>query len=410
MHDKQLYAQILGVRAPWQVVDVVLSMPAQEVRVVIRHDPDVALSCPQCGATSPRYDGLRRTWRHLDTCQYRTMLEADVPRVRCAEHGVHQVKVPWAEPGSRFTALFESLVIDWLRVAAIQSVANLMRLSWHEAAGIQERAVRRGLARRKQEAMPELGVDETSFQKRHKYVTVVIDQLRSRVVFVGDDRRKSTLDTFWRSLSPDQLASVDYVAMDMCQPYIQSTLENLPFADQKIAFDKFHVAQLLGDAVDQVRRAEHRELSEKGDERLKGTRYLWLRNPELMSRERWNSFAELRNSSLKVAKAWTFKETAMQLWGYVSRGVAHREWKRWIAWARRSSLEPIRRVGTTIRNHLEGVLNAIVLGVTNARGEAMNTRIQWLKRLAFGFRNRERFRDSIYFHFGGLDLYPSLPS
>jgi transposase len=173
-----------------------------------------------------------------------------------------------------------------------------------------------------------------------------------------------------------------------------------------IVFDKFHIAKHLGDAVDKVRRRENRELVSKGNERLKRSKYLWLQNPDRMSTKRWREFAPLRDSRLKVARAWAIKEAAMLLWGYVRRGWAERMWDRWYGWAIRSRLEPIKRVARMIKRHWEGVINAATTGVTNARAEAINGRIQWLKRMACGYRNRANFRNAIYFHLGGLDLYP----
>src|SRR5205085_4425672 len=128
-----------------------------------------------------------RRWRHLDTCQYRTILVAQVPRVECAEHGVKTVRAPWSEPGSPFTALFEALVIDWLRaVASTRRVAKQLGLTWDQVDGVMQRAAARGLERRKLEAPRHVGVDETSFQKRHEYVTVVAETERGVVHHVAD--------------------------------------------------------------------------------------------------------------------------------------------------------------------------------------------------------------------------------
>jgi transposase len=405
MRDKDLYARILQLSEPWKVVDVQVN--DREQQVVIRVEARGRLfPCPSCGVPSRRYDHRLRRWRHLDTCQYRTIIEAPLPRVECSEHGVLQIEAPWAEPGARFTALLEALAIDWLLEASLTAVARRLSLSWDELDGIQRRAVRRGLARRSRVTATTLGVDETSFQKRHEYVTVVSDLEKSCVLYVADDRKQTSLDAFWQQLSEEQLAAIKAVAMDMWQPYIRSTEEHIPAAKDKIAFDKFHVARHLGDAVDKVRRQEHRALWKTGDETLKGSRYLWLQNPNTLSDESWVSLNVLRQMALKTARAWSIKEMAMNLWHYVRRGWARRAWKSWIAWAVRSRLEPMRQVARMIRKHLDGILNGIVLNVTNAGSESVNAKIQKVKRLACGFRNRERFRTAIYFHCGGLDLYP----
>jgi transposase len=141
-------------------------------------------------------------------CHYKTLIQTRVPRLDCSNHGVKQVRVPWAEDRSRFTALFEALAIDWMKQAPISAVAERLRVSWDEAAGIQRRAVERGLARRQLDPLTYLGVDETSFRRGHDYVSIVSDLEMSRVLYVADDRKTESLDGFWNPLPPEQLASM----------------------------------------------------------------------------------------------------------------------------------------------------------------------------------------------------------
>lgn len=408
MQDRDLYARILGLVEPWQVSDVQLDVKGEEVRVRVAAKTTATFTCPECGKPCPGYDTRERSWRHLDTCQFKTILVANVPRVNCQEHGVRQVNVPWAEPGSGFTALMEAIVINWLlSLASIKTVAGQLRLSWDEVDGIMGRAVARGLLRRKRVEVCKLGVDETSFQRRHEYVTIVTDLDASRVLHVADDRKRASLDAFFRSLAPEQLAAIEVVAMDMWGPFIASALEHVPEAESKIAFDKFHVASHLGDAVDRVRREEHRALLAEGDDSLKGSRYVWLTNPDNMKPEAVGALNALHQMNLKTSRAWQLKETAMCIWHYVRRSCATAEWKAWIAKAMRSRLEPVKRVARMIREHLWGIVNAMALKTTNAGSESINAKVQRIKRAACGFRNRDRFKNAILFHLGGLDLYPA---
>lgn len=407
MHDRHLYATILGVESPWTVTEVKLLMKERKVEVWLSIEPGKRMRCPVCERRCPGYDHHERRWRHLDTCQLQTVLVARVPRVRCLEHGVHQVKVPWAEEGSRFTALFEALVIDWLQEASISAVAEHLGLSWDEADGVLQRAVRRGLARRPLTLPERLGVDEKAFRRGQDYVTIVSDQQAGTVLYVADNRKQETLDGFYEQFETVEREAVVSVAMDMWGPYIRSTTEHIPQAEDKIVFDKFHVAKHLGDAVDQVRRQEHKQLSHDGDQSLKGTKYLWLTHPDNIDDERWKSFESLRTGNLKTARAWAIKETAMRLWDCGSRATAEAEWKRWYGWAIRSRLEPVKRVARMVKRHWNGIINATVHHVTNAGAEGINSVIQWVKSTARGFRNRERFKNAIYFHLGGLDLYPN---
>ena len=408
MQDRQLYQQILGIVSPWFVSRVELGLEAGEVQVYLEHEKTAIWRCPQCGQVCPLHDHQpERTWRHLDTCQYWTVLHTELPRTRCEEHGVRVVEIPWAEPHGRFTALFERLVIDWLQAASQQAVAERMGLSWDEVHGIMDRAVKRGLARREAEPIRYIGVDEKAFRKRHRYVTVVNDIDRGRVLYVSEDRKRKSLDGFWPTLTEQQLASIKGVAMDMWGPYISSTKEHLPGADEKIVFDKFHVAGHLGKAVDAVRRGENKELRKGGDDRLVGTKYAWLQGRDKFDVKAWRAFCRLRRSNLKTSRAWAMGKQAMKLWGYTYRGAAENHFRWWYRWATHSRLKPMIDKAKMLKTHLKSILNYLSHPITNALNESLNSKIQWVKYTARGFRNQDNFKTAIYFHCGALDLLPA---
>src|SRR5438552_6754910 len=408
MQDHQLYQRILGIEGPWQVERVDLQLKEGEVHVYLTHEDNREWACAECGVLCPLYDHQpERQWRHLDTCQYRTILHAEPPRSQCPEHGVRVVKLSWAEASSRFTALFEGLAIAWLKHASQKAVGEQLRLSWDEIHGIMERAVERGLARRQAEEIPYLGVDEKAFRKGHKYLTLVNDLTRSRVLYVAEDREQSSLDGFWPTITAEQQASIEAVALDMWDPYIASVRGHLPKAEEKMVFDKFHIAKHLGEAVDRVRRREHKVLKAEGDERLKGTKYDWLRNPASMEGEQKREFAELRKRELKTARAWALKETAMDLYDYMYEKPARRHFHWWYNWAVRSRLQPMKEVAAMLKRRFEDIITYLRHRITNAASESLNAKIQWIKYTARGFRNKQNFINAIYFHCGSLDLAPS---
>jgi transposase len=406
MDEKSLYTRFLGIGSPWRVTTVRLDEASAEVRVHVEYRSNRVCVCPTCGKKAPRYDKRHRSWRHLDSCQYKTIVTAEVPRVNCSAHGILQVPVPWAEPGSGLTAMLEASVIDLLKDASITAVARRLRLSWDAVDGVIQRAVARGLKRRTTTAATHISVDETSFQKRHQYVTVVADARSGAVLHVADARTTESLQQYYLQLSQQQRQSIESVSMDMWDAYITATRAHVPEADRKICFDKYHVASSLGTAVDATRRAEQKQLKATADERLTQTRFLWLRNPHTMSPKQRSRFEELRTSSLKTAEAWGLKELAMDLWHYVHPTWAQKAWKRWITLAESSLLPAFHKVAQTINDHLWGIVNAIVLDRTNAIAESINSRIQKIKARACGYRNTTRFRNAIYFHCGKLDLYP----
>jgi transposase len=403
VRDRDLYAKILGLSEPWFVSDVELDVKAKSVVVHLDRNSETPLACPECGAACPGYDTQSRRWRHLDTCQFETVLACEVPRCSCSEHGVKQVRVPWAEPGSRFTALFECLTIDWMQEAGRSATARQLGITWSEADGIMRRAVERGLARRTAVTTPVLGVDEKSFQGR-EFVTVVCDLDDGRVLHIADGRGSEALSSCYAAMTEAQRQAVEAVAMDMHQPYVLATQSALPEAT--IVFDKFHIAKLAGEAVDQVRRQESKELAANDDDRLKGTRYWWLRTPLNETPEQTTTAKKLRSSKLKTARAWQIKETLMDFFTYFREADAHRYFSDWHSWASRCRLKPIEKLAKTLKSRLSLLLNWCRWPITNAMTEGLNSKIQWIKYTARGFRSRDGFRRAIYFHCGKLELHP----
>ena len=410
MISKEQYAEILGLESPWYVKSVKADLESNQVNVSISHKTRKTFPCPFCKRPSPVYDYQRnKKWRHLDAWQLKTYIIVDIPRVNCREHGVHQVAVSWAEPRSRFTALFEAEVIAWLKEANITAVARLTRLTWDEVDGIRSRAVERGLKRRKQKPLKHVGIDETSYRKRHEYVTVINDRDTGVVIDVLDHRRAEDLCQYFQLLDKESLAEIQSVTMDMWDPYIAAVKSCVPGADEKICFDHFHVSQYFLKAVDKVRAQERRQLEKAlGYNPLKNTKHQWLKNSVRMDNRGRVDFMKLTRSSLKTARAWAIKETASKIWKYVSIGWAGKAWKSLLAWIARCRLHPVKKVGKTIKKYLWGILNAIRLKANNSLAESLNSRIQKLKKYSCGFRSRKRFREMILFHLGGLDLFPKL--
>jgi len=408
VEDRALYQTILGLEEPWRVERVELRETEHTVQVFVEAGADTVFTCPDCGAPTPVYDHAERRWRHLDTCQFTTLLVARVPRIQCGAHGVKTVRVPWAEKGSRFTLLFERLAIAWLKEATPTAVARRLGLTWDEARGIQERAVRRGLARRSHEPVARIGIDEKSFLKHHQYVSIVVDLDEPRVLHVADDRRADSLVPYFQGLSEAERTGITAIAMDMWEPYRKTVREQVPDGERKIVFDKFHVLQHVGVAVDHVRKAESRALAAEGDATLKGTKYAWLKHPANFTRKAWRAFAALRESTLQSARAWAIKESLRHLWDYTYVGAARTFFKRWYWWATHSRLAPMIKVARMLKAHLENTLTYLTHRITNAVTEGLNAKIQWIKFGARGFRNRESFKTAILFHCGGLDLEPRL--
>jgi transposase len=347
-------------------------------------------------------------WRHLDTCQYQTFLHARVPRVACPTHGVRQVAVPWAEPRSRFTLLMERLIIDLIQqCSTVVGACRIAGITWDEGWGIMSRAVVRGQARKVPQPIAYIGVDEKAFRKGHRYHTIVCDLTRATVEYVAEERRTESLGGYYDQLTPAQRDALAGVAMDMWEPYIQATRTRLPGGDARIVFDRFHIMREMTKAVDMVRRQEHRTfLREDGASPLTKTKYLWLFNEDHLPERHADAFAAVQALELKVGRAWAIKEGLRTLWTYRQGAAVRRFYARWYAWAIRSRLAPVKKVARMIHRHLDGVLRFVQHPITNGVAEGLNSKIMSIKRKAAGFRNPQHFTTAIYFHCGGLDLYP----
>ena len=411
MQDIELYRQLLGLNTPWTVTRVELKVKEQRVDVWAGHADGVRWTCPECASDLPLYDHAdERSWRHLDSCQFQTYLHARPPRVDCPAHGVRQVRLPWAEPRARFTTLFERLAIDVLQETDVQGATRLLRISWDEAWEIKRRAVARGRARQRPRVPARLGIDETAIARGQDYLTLVCDLAAGTVEYLAEERKQASLDGYFTALTPAQRAKIQAVAMDMWEPYVQSVQAHVPEADDKIVFDVFHILQHMNQAVDLVRRREHRLLRAQGDETLTGSKYLWLYGEENVPdrhRERWDELTRRRSrKKLKTARAWALKESLRDLWRCRSRHAAEEQWRWWYGWATRARLQPVLEVARMIKRHLPNVLTYFRHRITNAMSEGIAGKIQALKKAANGFRNRDNFKTAIYFHCGGLDLYP----
>jgi transposase len=365
-----------------------------------------AAVCPECGRECSIHDcAPERTWRHLDTMQFATLIRARVPRADCPEHGVKTTQVPWAAPQGRFTLLFERFAIDVLLASAsVSQACGLLGIGWDAAHQIMERAVERGLDRRQLDGLKHLGLDEKSFKRGHSYITLLTDLDQGRVLEVEEERTEEAAAAVWLSLSPEQKQGIEAVAVDMWEPFIRTIHAQVPDAD--IVHDKFHVSKYLGEAVDQVRRQEHKELMARGDETLKGTRQLWLYNPKNFSPEQIQEFEPLKDLHLKVARAWAAKEMFSQFWEYERDGWARRFFRDWFGWVSRSRLKPLMEVAQMLKRHLDNLLTYLQHRITNAVTEGLNSKIQSLKSAARGFRSFANYRIRILFFCGKLDLYP----
>lgn len=396
-----------------KVFNDLLELQAARVQAVAIEDTHVEVRvraraqlhrCPLCRfATRSRYDQHEQRWRHLALGKWPVVLLAKVARVNCPEHGVVTEGVPWAAPGSKFTLDFEELVGWMARETSRTAVTDLLHIAWRTVGRILERLVGRKLDRGRLDGLFRIGVDEVSYRKGHRYLTVVADHATGKAAWLGEGKSSKTLNAFFDELGPERSAKVDVVTMDMSAAYISTVRERAPQA--KIAFDPFHVVKLANEAVQEVRRTEARE--RKGTAQatvLKGSRWVLLRASEALPDEDRARLSEVAAINRRVYRAYLLKEELRALYRCRVPGAARRHLDAWLRWARRSRLPPFQKLAQTLEGYRQGVLAAIALRVSNGRLEGLNGKIGMLQRRAFGFHSAAALIALVYLCCGPIEI------
>lgn len=405
--NQELLTELLHLPKPWRIVGWQVDQARRKLNVEVQWPAEVAVLCPVCQAACIVHDHREpRHYRHLDCMEYQTWLICRLPRSRCQAHGVKTVAVPWSEPLSRMTQMFEAHCIQVLQgCQTVTAAQRLLGLGEAEVTRVRRRAVERGLMRRDLTEFCHGGLDEKSFLRGQSFVTVLSDLDRGCVVEVAPDRTQASAEQTLSVIPEDKRGAVKAMAMDMHQPFVAAVGTMLKHAD--IVHDRFPIKKHLNDAVNKVRREEHKERSAKGDKSLSGMRYLFLRNPNDWSDSEVLSFEELCQMQLRVTRAWWLKELFEDLYTYRSEAWARRFFHKWFFRATHNHLAPIAKVAWMIKDRFENVVTYIKHGITNAVAEGLNSKIQVLKSACRGFRNFANYRIAILFHCGALDMLPS---
>ena len=400
------YRSLVGLDDSWDVVRVDLSLEEKKVEIFVEYVATGG-TCPECGFGTPLADhAAERKWRHLDTMQFETILIARTPRTRCPKCGVKTMTVPWAEKHSRFTLMFEAWAIEVTKACGnVKAAAGLLGLHWDSVHRIMEQAVERGIQRRETDSIENVGIDEKSFRRGQNYISLMTDIDGSRVLEVSEGRDEAAANRLWKSLPSREKRTIKAVAVDMWLAYLNSIRANAPQA--AIVHDRFHISKYLNDAVNKVRRQEHKILKKEKDESpLIGSKQLWLFNPENLSESQSLRFSELKDLELKTSRAWAIKEHFRWFWDYTYTKNAEKFFRKWYGWATHSRLKPIIDVAKTLNRHLDNLLTYFRHPITNAKSEGFNSRIQSIKSNARGFRSFDNYRTRILFYCGKLELLP----
>lgn len=403
MDESGLFTAALGLTSPWRVKYIEFDQQGARLDLYLDFARGARFGCPakDCGQRScPVHDTADKTWRHMDFFQHKAFLHARLPRVRCPEHGVRQVGVPWAREGSGFTLLFEALLLQFAAAMPVRKVAEMTRehdtriwrvLDHHVAAA-------RGCADYSQ--VSQVGMDETAAARGQDYVSIFADMTRGRVLFATPGRDGDTVARFAADLRAHggYPEAVSDTSSDMSAAYISGIGEHLPNA--AMTFDRFHVAAKLSEAVDAVRRDEVKARPE-----LTGTRWLWLKNHwNLSAKQQAELFALTRPSArLATARALRWREDFQAFYDQPPH-YAQEYLRRWCYGAKRSRLQPIKDFVAMVERHWHGIVAWHASRLNNGLLEGINSLVQAAKARARGYRNKHNMITMIYLIAGDLTL------
>ena len=399
MDANALFTMALGLSSPWEVKELVFTAESRRLDIRIDFPRGSSFPCPECGEPSKVHDTEEKSWRHLDFFQHSAYLTARVPRCRCDQHGVKQVEVPWARPGSGFTLLFEALLMALMREMPVKAVARIVGEHDTRLWRLVDHHVEEARQRVDMSEVKAVAVDETAARRGQDYVSMFMDLDRRRLLFGTEGKDQETVEAFRKDLEAHggSAERITEACCDMSQAFIRGLKAEFPIAH--LTFDRFHVMQLANKGVDDVRRIEARERPE-----LKRSRYVWLKNRSNLSARQRERLKELQGMNLETAEAYRMRLTLQDFYEQGNPRAAAMFLADWCEMVLESGLEPMKKVARTLMDHADGVLRWFWSGFSNGLLEGINSLIQAAKAKARGYRTTRNLLNIAYLIAGKLDF------
>ena len=396
----------LNIGEPWSVEDIRFDPAAKRLDIFIdfRKGAEFTYYDTKAGQEYvglKAYDTKEKVWRHLNFFEHECYLHARVPRVKLPDGKVKRIKTPWEGLSNGFTLLFEALVLQLCHSMPVRRVGAIIDVDDDKLWRMLERYI--GLSREEEDfsAVEAVGIDETSRAKGHEYVTLFVDLHQRKTLFVTEGKGADTIGHFTKDFEAHDgsTGKIADVSCDMSPAFIKGVRTHLPAAE--ITFDRFHILKIVNEAVDAVRREES-----KADPALKGTRYLWLKNPDRLTARQKAGLASLSMAkrNLKTLRAYHIKTSFQDIYKAQSEEEFTICLRKWYYWATHSRLKPIIEAAKTIRRHWDGVVNWYRSRINNGILEGLNSSIQAAKSKARGYRTFRNFKIIIYLLTGKLDF------
>jgi transposase len=386
------------------VIDVSFSAEGVVVTVGLRRRRRVCAECGQTGRGLQVHDRRLKRWRHLDLGASRCWIECELRGLRCPDCGLRSEPVPWARPGARHTRDLKDTVAWLAQQMAFAPIAGLLRIGWHSIGPIVARVTADHLDERRLEGLVCIGVDEISYRRHHRYLTSVADHATGAIVWCRPGRNSATLAAFFEQLG-DRGDSIRAVSIDISGEYQRAIREAVP--DAEICFDPWHVCRLASRATDQVRRDEcnaHDRSHTPTGRWVKDTRWSLLKAPENHTIGQLATLADVQDHNRRLYRAFLLREELRLLYHLPNPELAPPHLDAWLAWASRSKLKPFVRLARTLREHRDGILAAIRLGLSNGRLEGLNSKIRLIRHRSFGFHSPEPPIALVYLCCAGITI------
>jgi transposase len=363
--------------------------------------------CPCGRTTTATYDRSRRSWRHLDLGRYKVIICAEVRRIDCRDCGqVRTEWMPFARPGARHTQDFEDMAAWLARKMSKTAVAAMLGTSWQTVDDLLRRLVHSHIDTDRLDRLTRIGVDEIAYRKGRKFLTIVTDHDTGTIVWIREGRSQAALAEFYETLGEDRRAQIQAVSMDMSSIYREATRTRLPAA--AICFDPFHVIKWAGEAVEQMYSATPRNTEpltidgltpDKVWRKVRSTLRAAAENLDEIGRA---VIDQLRRKRPRLHRVWQLKEELRDLYRHVDPADARRYVKRWITKALRSRIASAISLARRVRRNLDGIVNAVELGLSNSLTEGINAGIRLIQRRAHGYANLDNLIEMIYLCHGGV--------
>lgn len=365
------------------------------------------LTCPHCGwSTAARYDRSVRRWRHLDAGASRLWLRAEIRRLDCRSCGkVVTEAVPWARHGARHTIDLQDVAAWMAQRAAKETVRRLLRISWEAVAHAVVKVVAEHLDGSRLDGLARIGVDEVSYRKGHRYLTVVADHDDDgAVVWAGEGRSSAVLASFYDELGEQRCADLDAVSLDLGPAYAKATREAAPDATQ--CADPFHVVALANKAVDQTRRwawNQARKIDSSRARWVKHTRWALLKDPADLKDSQRAVIEQLRKNRSVLYRAYGMKEALRDIYRCEPEQ-APDVLDAFLSWACRSRIPAFVKLSRTVRHERERILAAIELDLSNSKLEGTNSKIRLINHRGYGHHSATAIIAMIYLCCGGITV------